>query len=161
MAQRAMVGVIGSSDPQAMQQARILGRLLAEAGWVILCGGRNEGVQATVCAGAKEVEGSLTVGILPNGTAEVSPHLDIAVVTDLNNARNNVIGLSSRVVVACGVGGTGTASEVALALKNGKRVILLAATPEAQAFFCPLEPERVLVAETPEEAVALAAPFRE
>jgi hypothetical protein len=43
----------------------------------------------------------------------------------MNNARNNVIGISSNVVVACGVDGPGTASEVALAIKNGKPVILL------------------------------------
>lgn len=161
MGMRAMIGVVGSEDAPSVEQARLLGRLLAEAGWAIVCGGRNAGVQAAVCAGAKEVAGSLTVGILPNGSAEPSPHLDIAVVTDLNNARNNVIVLSSRVVIACGVGGAGTASEVALALKNGRSVILLGAPPEAEAFFRGLEPDRVLLARTPEEAVALAAPFRE
>lgn len=161
MAQRAMVGVVGSEDAESVARAHRLGRLLAEAGWVLVCGGRNVGVQAAVCAGAKEVEGSLTVGLLPNGSVEPSPHVDIAVVTDLNNARNNVIVLSSRVVIACGVVGAGTTSEVALALKNGKAVILLAAAPEAEAFFRSLEPKRVLLARTPEEAVALAAPFQQ
>ena len=47
----------------------------------------------------------------------MSEAVDLPIVTDLGNARNNINVLSSNVVIACGMG-LGTASEVALALKN-------------------------------------------
>jgi uncharacterized protein (TIGR00725 family) len=68
--------------------------------------------------------GGITVGILPEPHANnAAPELDIPIVTGLGDARNLINVLSSTVVVAL-TGGAGTASEVALALKNGKRVIL-------------------------------------
>ena len=68
--------------------------------------------------------------------------------------RNAINVLSSQVIVACGSGGAGTASEVALALKSGKPVILLVPDPSAAVFFRRLC-GRVLQASSPEEAVAL------
>jgi SLOG-like protein len=76
-------------------------------------------------------------------------------VTGMGNARNNVIVLSADVVVACGVDSPGTASEVALALKNGKLVILLAAEETSLAFFRHIGEGKVMTAATPQEAVAL------
>jgi uncharacterized protein (TIGR00725 family) len=127
--------------------------LLAAQGWVVLSGGRNAGVMRAVSEGAGQA-GGLTVGLLPNKTSEVCPAIDLVINTDLNNARNNLIGLSSNVVVACGIDGPGTASEVALALKNGKKVILLGAHAAAQAFFKGLGGDKVLLADTPQQAVA-------
>jgi hypothetical protein len=43
--------------------------------------------------------------------------------------------LLSDVVVACGVGGAGTASEIALALKSKRPVILFNDRPESRTFF--------------------------
>jgi hypothetical protein len=64
--------------------------------------------------------------------------------------------LSSDVVVACGVEGPGTASEVALGLKATKPVILLAAAPGAVAFFRGLRcAGRLLEAGSALEAVRL------
>jgi hypothetical protein len=65
----------------------------------------------------------------------VSDQIDVAVFTDLGEARNAVNILSSDVVVACGVEGPGTASEVALALRAGRPTVLLAPSPAARAFF--------------------------
>jgi predicted Rossmann-fold nucleotide-binding protein len=73
----------------------------------------------------------------------------------LGNARNNVNVLSSDVVIACGMG-IGTASEVALALKNGKKVILLTRDPDSQKFFSNLSPNNILLADSPKTAIALA-----
>ena len=53
----------------------------------------------------------------------------------MDNARNNINILSSDVVIACGYGGSGTASEIALALKSGKPVILLNERRECIDFF--------------------------
>jgi uncharacterized protein (TIGR00725 family) len=155
MPRRAVVGVVGSGrdDRPAIDHARALGELLAGAGYVVLCGGRDAGVMRAVTDGAKAVPGSLTVGILPGADAAVAPGVDVAVVTDLGNARNNVIVLSSQVVIACGVDGPGTASEVALALKNGTPVILLGVSAATAAFFRSLGAVRT--ADTPDEAVRL------
>jgi uncharacterized protein (TIGR00725 family) len=151
-----VVGVVGSGDDSrpAVAVARRLGELLAREGWVVLSGGRNAGVMRAVNEGAKKVPGSLTVGILPNAAAAVAPDVDVVIVTDLNNARNNVIGLSSNVLIACGVDGPGTASEVALALKNGKPVILLGVDDLTRDFFQRME-GRLDLARTPEEAVQI------
>jgi len=150
---------MGASDPRpsTLEAARRLGRLLAEAGWVVLTGGRPAGVMDAASAGAKSVPGSLTLGILPTGPdGPVSEHVDLAVFTGVNEARNLVNVLSSDVVIACGVESAGTASEVALALKAGRPTILLAAEPEAAAFFRTIAgPATLHEAATPEAAIAL------
>jgi uncharacterized protein (TIGR00725 family) len=133
---RPVIGVMGAGEPSvaSLSRARELGHLLAERGWVVLTGGQPEGVMAAACAGAKQVPGSLTLGILP-GSSEAGPDVDLAVFTGMGDARNAINVLTSDVVVACGVEGPGTASEVALALKAGKPVILLSASAPAGAFF--------------------------
>jgi uncharacterized protein (TIGR00725 family) len=154
---RPVIGVMGAGEPSAssLELARSLGRVLAQRGWIVLTGGRPAGVMAAACAGAKEVPGSLTLGILP-GTGGAGPDVDIAVFTGLGDARNAVNALSSDVIVACGVEGPGTVSEVALALKAGKPVILLGAAAAARTFFRGLPSAgRVLEAEAAEEAARI------
>jgi hypothetical protein len=80
--------------------------------------------------------------------------VDIAIVTDMGNARNNINVLSSDVVIACGMG-TGTASEVALALKGGKKVVLLTEHRESQQFFTSLSPDNIFIATSPDPAIKL------
>jgi hypothetical protein len=129
---------MGASEPQALalHAARRLGQLAAEAGWAVLTGGLPVGVMEAACAGAKSVPGSLTIGVLPTGPdGPVSAHVDVAVFTGVGEARNVINVLSSDVVVACGVEGPGTASEVALALRLGRPTVLLAAAPAASAYF--------------------------
>ena len=123
---KAVVGVMGgaSVDRQVEQMAHRLGELIAARGWVLLNGGRDAGVMAASAKGAAKAGGTV-IGILPDTDARsASPHLDFAVVTGLGDARNLVNVLSSDVIIAC-PGAAGTLSEVALALKNGKRVILV------------------------------------
>jgi uncharacterized protein (TIGR00725 family) len=148
------------ATPQDLKNAYQLGRLLAEDGWTVLCGGRDAGIMREVSRGAKTVAGSLTVGILPSVSARVSEYIDIAIVTEMHNARNNINVLSSQVVIACGNGGPGTVSEVALALKAGRPVILLGADGLTQAFFQRLDGERVQVAGSSEVAVTEARKYR-
>lgn len=146
-------------SPPVERAARRLGRLVAEAGWILLTGGRPAGVMEAANAGAKSVPGSLTIGVLPSGPdGPVSDHVDLAIFTGMGDARNAVNVLSSDVVVACGVEGPGTASEVALALKAGRPTILLAASREAVAFFRSLTDGALLLeADTPEVAMDLIA----
>lgn len=155
---RTIIGVMGpggGASRKDVENARRLGALVAQQGWVILCGGRSAGIMDAVCRGAKEA-GGLTVGVLPgDDPGEASEAVDIAIVTGMGNARNAVNVLSSDVVVACGMG-AGTASEIALALKADKDVILLADHGEAIAFFRAVGKERVTVARDPDEVIAAA-----
>jgi uncharacterized protein (TIGR00725 family) len=103
--------------------------------------------------GAKQVDDSLTVGILPDKAAEYSPDLDIAIVTDTGEARNNIIVLSADVVVACGIDDPGTASEVSLALKAGKLVLLLGVDEATASMFSRISGHKLLRVHSPEEAI--------
>ena len=156
---RPVIGVMGTSEPGpgTLEAAHRLGRLLAEAGWVVLTGGRPAGVMEAACAGAKSVAGSLTIGVLPSGPdGPVSTSVDVAIFTALGEARNAINVLSSDVVVACGVEGPGTASEVALALKARRPTVLLGAAPAAAAFFRTMAGGGVLYeAETPEAVIEI------
>lgn len=155
---KTIIGVMGpgvNATPLDLEYAYDLGKLIAEEGWVLLTGGRNIGVMDAASKGAKAANG-LTVGILPgNDIGNVSAGVDIAIVTDMGNARNNINVLSSDLVIACGMG-AGTASEVALALKSDKKVILLNNTEQTQAFFSNLSKENVFIADNPQQAIRTA-----
>jgi uncharacterized protein (TIGR00725 family) len=154
---RPVIGVMGAGEPSAgcLAAARKLGKLLAERGWIVLTGGHPAGVMAAASAGAKQVRGSLTVGILP-GTSGAGPDVDLAVFTGMGEARNAINVLTSDVVVACGVEGPGTVSEVALALRAEKPVILLQGSDPARALFGVIGAgRRLLEASAPEEVVHL------
>lgn len=155
---RPIIGVMGAGTASdgSLAAAHALGQLLAERGWIVLTGGRPVGVMAAVCAGAKQVPGSLTLGILPSAGGAAGPDVDLAIFTGMGDARNEINVLTSDVVVACGVEGPGTASEVALALKAEKPVILLGAAEPAAVFFRGIAgPGRLLETGTPEEVVRL------
>jgi uncharacterized protein (TIGR00725 family) len=156
---KIIIGVMGRGENATandLQNAYILGQLIATQGWVLLTGGRNVGVMDAVNKGAKSADG-LTIGILPgdNNQDGISSSVDIAIFTDMGNARNNVNILTSDVVIACGMG-AGTASEVALALKAKKQVILLTDDEESKLFFKKLSPENVHIVESAENAIATA-----
>lgn len=106
-------------------------------------------------SGRQESGPEHTVGILPSAKDRISKYVDVAIVTEMGNARHNGCVMSSHVVVACGLGGSGTVSEVALALKSGKPVILIGAIPAEVKFFRRLDRRLVAAVETPEEAVNL------
>ena len=121
-----IIGVMGGSQVagEVESLARELGRAVALEGWIVLSGGRDAGVMAAVSAGAAEAGGTV-VGILPDrDLTDASPHLTIPIRTGLGDARNVINILSSDVVVAL-PGSAGTLSEIALAVKNGKPLLLL------------------------------------
>jgi len=155
---KILVGVMGPGEKATaidLQNAYELGKLIAQQGWILLTGGRNVGVMDAASRGAKFVNG-LTIGILPgDNTKGISAAIDIAIVTDMGNARNNINVLSSDVVIACGMS-AGTASEVVLALKSDKKVILLNDDEESKVFFKKMLPENVHIAHGVGEAIATA-----
>ena len=159
MARKPVIAVVGSgidSEP-AVSNARELGRLIAEQGWVLITGGRNAGVMRAANEGAKQPEtlNSITVGILPDRDTAIAPDVDVAIITGAGEARNNIIVLSADVVIACGVDDPGTASEISLALKAGKPVVFLGVTDSARGFFKMLCGDRVNVADSPNKAVEI------
>lgn len=94
-----------------------VGRLLARAGAVVICGG-GTGVMAAATAGAR-AENGLVIGVRPGDTAQdAGPDLSAVIVTNLGEARNAVIVWSADAVIAIG-GSWGTLSEIALAKRRG------------------------------------------
>jgi uncharacterized protein (TIGR00725 family) len=120
------IGVAGASQPDAslVAEAETLGRLLAEAGATVVCGG-GSGVMTAVCRGARAAGGT-TVGLLPGGDRSGgNPYLTVALPTGLGEGRNVLLVRASDALVAVG-GGFGTLSEIALALRIGVPVVGLA-----------------------------------
>jgi uncharacterized protein (TIGR00725 family) len=147
------VGVAGASEPHPslIPIAETLGRCLAEAGAIVVCGG-GLGVMTAVCRGAQAV-GGCTVGLLPGGDrATGNPHLTVALATGLGEGRNFLLVRASDALVAVG-GGFGTLSEIALALRTGVPVIGLA----TWGLMLSGDPvDAFPVAQSPQEAVHLA-----
>jgi hypothetical protein len=105
--------------------ARVLGRELAAAGAVVLCGGRG-GVMAAVARGVREGGGTV-VGLLPGyAHAAGNPYLSIVVPTGLGHARNVLVAAAGDALIAVG-GSNGTLAEIALARVLARPVIALGA----------------------------------
>ena len=112
---RPLVAVIGGGEctPQEAEWATAVGRLVAERGAVLLCGGLG-GVMEAAARGAKQA-GGLTVGILPGSDPrEANAEIDVALATGMGEMRNALIVRAAGAVIAIG-GGWGTLSEIALA----------------------------------------------
>jgi uncharacterized protein (TIGR00725 family) len=138
------VAVIGSGA-QHEGRAEEVGRLLAEHGVTVVCGGRGE-VMAAVARGAKSAGGT-TIGILPGETrADANEWIDHVVVTGIGHARNLAVVASGDAVIAVG-GRYGTLAEIGFALTLGRRVVILEPGWEI---------DGALRAATPAEAVELA-----
>jgi hypothetical protein len=115
----AVIGGSGCTDEEADLAAEV-GRILAGRGVGVVCGGRG-GVMEAACRGAAQA-GGLTVGLLPGADAsEANPWVQVAIPTGLGEARNAIVAVAGGGVIAVG-GEYGTLSEIALALKAGKRV---------------------------------------
>ena len=138
--------MIGSGAEWAAQ-AEEVGRLLAERGCVVVCGGLGEVMEAAA-RGAKE-GGGTTVGILPGeSTSAANRWIDYAIATGTGHARNLAVVASCEAAVAVG-GRWGTASEVALARLLGRPVVVLGPGPG-------IAGDGVERAESPAQAVELA-----
>src|SRR5688500_10118982 len=134
---RILIAVIGPGEgagQKEMDDAALVGEMIAKAGWAVLTGGRVAGVMGAASKGARAA-GGLTIGVLSSAdTLGASPAVDVVLATGLGEARNAVIALSANACVVCGMN-AGTASEVALAIRARKPVILLRADETASKFF--------------------------
>lgn len=119
---RPIIAVIGGGTctPEETALAEETGRLLAQRGAIVLCGGLG-GVMEAVARGVK-ANGGTTVGILP-GTdrAAANRYIDIPLATGMGEMRNALIVRAAQAVIAIG-GGWGTLSEIALAQRIGTPV---------------------------------------
>jgi uncharacterized protein (TIGR00725 family) len=140
---RRIVAVIGTAraNPAERRAAEKVGKLLAEAGVIVLTGGLT-GVMEAASRGAKAA-GGLVVGIVPRGSG--NRFLDVRISTHMGDARNAIIANTASAFVAVG-GSHGTLSEIAYALKRKKPVVGLGSW----------KIPGVRRARSPEEAVRLA-----
>jgi uncharacterized protein (TIGR00725 family) len=138
------VAVIGSGREHE-ERAEAVGRLLAERGATVVCGGLGE-VMAAVARGAKSAGGT-TIGVLPGETrTHANAWIDHVVVTGVGHARNLAVVASGDAVIAVG-GRWGTLAEIGFAKVLGRQVVILEPGWEI---------DELPRAATPEEAVELA-----
>ena len=115
--------MLGPGDASAEEEAtaEAVGRALASRGAVVVTGGLG-GVMAAASRGAHEAGGT-TLGLLPGeDRGAANPWVTVAVPTGLGELRNGLVVRAADLLVAVG-GGHGTLSEIALALRLGRRVV--------------------------------------
>ena len=116
---RIQIAVIGGRKVTntLLRKAETVGRLIAERGAVLLCGGLG-GVMEAACRGAKSAHGT-TVGILPTpNKTDANAYVDVSIPTAIGVARNAIIIQAADAAIAIG-GSYGTLSEMAFALQKG------------------------------------------
>ena len=146
MQQKLIIGVIGASNATslALDNAYQIGRLIAEKGAVLVCGGLG-GVMEAASRGCVESGGDV-LGILPgDSSATANPYVTLPIITAMGHARNVIIAQTASALVAIG-GEYGTLSEIAISLKLGKPVVQLDSWPQISTN---------LRAENPEEAIEM------
>ncbi len=152
MTRKAYVGVVGAglATEAELELAAGVGRLIAEAGAVLVCGGLGGVMDAAARACAEA--GGISVGVLPGDERlAASRHLTVAVATGMGEARNAIVARTADVLVAVG-GEYGTLSEIAFALKMGKPVVGLSTWDLAREELG----DSIVRADTPVEAVTKA-----
>ena len=151
------VAVIGSArcdqDSELAGLAEEVGRLLGEAGVVLVNGGMG-GVMEAASRGAAKA-GGVVIGIVPSDSTEhANPHCTHVIATGIGQARNLAVVASGEAVIAVG-GAWGTLSEIAFARRLGRDVVTLRSW-RAQGEGAMAEMPGVSAAESPAQAVSLA-----
>jgi len=153
LSERVQISVIGGSEgePEILRDAEAVGRGIAEAGAVLVCGGRT-GVMEAASKGASEAGGDV-LAVLPSlSPADANPYVTHTVATGTGHARNLAVVASGEAVIAIG-GEWGTLSEIAFARKLGRPVVAIQSWPLRNRAGTDLG---IVEAETPEEAVRAA-----
>jgi uncharacterized protein (TIGR00725 family) len=143
------VAVVGPGDGATaddLATAYEVGRLLAEAGAIVLTGGLG-GVMAAATEGAAAA-GGLTVALQPGAVREPSPAA-VVLPTGLGELRNALLVRCADAAIAVG-GSWGTLSEIALARRTGVPVVVLGGWQVSDRAGAPVALDH---AETPDDAV--------
>jgi uncharacterized protein (TIGR00725 family) len=120
--QIAVVGG-GADDSELATLAEDVGRRVAAAGAVLVCGGLG-GVMEAAARGAREAGGDV-LGVLPTESPDdANPHVTHAVATGMGHARNLAVVASADAVIAIG-GEWGTLAEIAFARRLERPVVAL------------------------------------
>jgi uncharacterized protein (TIGR00725 family) len=125
MTRRPQIAVIGKGtrDDELVPLAEEVGRRIAEAGAVLVCGGMG-GVMEAASRGARDAGGDV-IGVVPGeDPADANPYVTHAVATGIGHARNLAVVASGDAVIAIG-GEWGTLAEIGFARRLGKRVAAL------------------------------------
>ena len=120
---KKIIGVIGGRNVtgELLATAEEVGRLIAEKGFNMVCGGLS-GVMEAASKGVKEA-GGLTIGVLPqDDKGYANKYIDAPIATGMGIGRNVIIARTADVLIAVG-GEYGTLSEIAFSLQLGKPVI--------------------------------------
>jgi len=140
------IGVIGGATPDSKfrKTAHDVGRLIAEKGAILVCGGLS-GVMEAAAQGAKK-GGGLTIGILPGASLQDANHyIDIPIATGIGYSRNSLVAMNADVLIAID-GQFGTLTEIAYGNIYQKKVIGIGTW----------DIEGVIQVETAEEAIEVA-----
>ncbi|MDY6857310.1 MAG: TIGR00725 family protein [Thermodesulfobacteriota bacterium] len=144
------IGVIGAGQCSSSVEktAEEVGREIAKHKAVLICGGLG-GVMEAAARGA-QLEGGLTIGILPGTSKEsANPYIDVSIITDIGHARNVLVVRSSDAIIALG-GSYGTLSEIAIGIKLKIPIIGLNTWEISK---------EIIQAKTAKEAVSIATSF--
>ncbi len=145
-----MIGA-GQGEEEILRDAEEVGRRIAEAGAVLVCGGRT-GVMEAASRGASEAGGTV-LGVLPTVSFEdANPYVTHVVATGIGEARNLAVVASGQAVIAVG-GEWGTLAEIAFARKLRRPVVAIRSWTLQNRSRTELG---IVDAKTPEEAVSTA-----
>lgn len=151
------IGVIGSGTEITEENRKLaegVGEELAKRGVILICGGKG-GVMQAACKGVHREEG-ISVGILPSILpSEANEYVKIKIPTNLGEERNYIIIQSVQAVICIG-GAVGTKMEAEYALKRKVPLIVIPRSGGTSKKISEKFPDRVIVAENPEEAVKKA-----
>jgi uncharacterized protein (TIGR00725 family) len=153
MPRAVQISVIGGAegDPEILGEAEVVGRGIAEAGAVLVCGGRT-GVMEAASRGASEAGGTV-IGVLPTtDPADANPYVTHVIATGIGHARNLAVVASGDAVIAIG-GEWGTLSEIAFARRLERPVVALRSWPLRNRTGADLG---IVEAESGDEAVGVA-----
>ena len=120
--QKITISVIGGSSVGSRTEdlAEKVGKMIADLGCVLVCGGLGGAMEAAA-KGAKKA-GGLTIGILPGKEKDdANTYIDIALPTTIGYARNTIVAACSDIVIAL-PGSYGTKSEICYGLIYGRPV---------------------------------------
>jgi uncharacterized protein (TIGR00725 family) len=124
--QIAVIGYNKDCTEAAKKAAYEVGKEIARAGAVLVCGGLG-GVMESACRGAKENSG-LTVGIIPQEDfSYANQYCDIVVCTGIGHARDFIVASSADGIIAVG-GGFGTLIELGVGDMLKKVIVAMAGT---------------------------------
>ncbi len=123
MKQIVVIGAESGVSPEQLRIAEEIGKLIAQRGGCLVCGGRG-GVMEAAAKGAKSKDG-LTVAILPSTEhSEANPFMDVTIPTGIGFARNAIVALAGDAIIVIG-GGCGTMSEMGIAWGYSKPMVAI------------------------------------